>query len=886
MRVRYRWANVILQVALFVAALCLYTLTLNPDVQPADSGEFQIAAIALGIPHPPGYPLYTMLGWLFAQAPFGAPFARVTFLSAVASAATLVLVSLSIQSLGKGSSSNWMQVAAGLVAATALGTSTTFWAQATTTNIRSLTAFFTAAMVYALARIFANAATIGAQKTADNLDSPGSLLCLFALALGLGVGHHVSLVFTGAIFAVYVIVSSRRAKLDWRIFALGALVLLATQLVWLYLPIRDAAGARFAPGNLNTLSGLAYHIFARGFAGDMLAFAAPEYLIDRLSILPTLLQFEFSPLVLILALLSGVALIWKRRTIGLALLGAFLLHLFITITYRAPQTVEYALPAWVLLAVIVGAGLVILADALNNLVRTLTAHAAARIAVWAPAFVSLILVVVVGAILVRDGVSRLPSFIELAADRSTRVGAQAVLVQAAANGVVLAQWHQATPMWALQDVEGLRPDIDVEYVYPHGAQPYADTFADQALESAKSHTTYLTSYYATSFAARQLSTVPVNQAMAWQVISSTTHLDRLQAGDGMLLFDGRLQVLPLQIALDHVETGQVLQVIINWRRVGQINENESLTVRIMRNDGRLAANADIRVDTVLPQNQWQSQRLALGIPLDLTPGAYSILVGMYRSEPAGFVALKERGGGEYAQAATVTISPASLPAVTMHPMAQPPGNTPSLIGVDYDTGIPGRLRVLTHWELATISATYMMQDSTGREMAATQSIPTVAGAGRYFTLIFDVSPTKDLRLAQASSGLSEALPDYDAGERYIPFADQMVLIGSSTSRQGNQLKTDLQWLSARPIMTDYIISVRVAGDGFQAAHDGVPVLGALPTLKWMRGSQITDRHSLELGAYRGSLAGAVLVYDSSTEQPLPALDERYERGITFEVVSP
>ena len=99
---RDRWINILAHAVLFVAAICLYTWTLNPDVQPADSGEFQVPAITLGIPHPPGYPLYTMLGWLLAQVPIGSPFARVSFLSVVASAATLVLVSLLVQAICGG----------------------------------------------------------------------------------------------------------------------------------------------------------------------------------------------------------------------------------------------------------------------------------------------------------------------------------------------------------------------------------------------------------------------------------------------------------------------------------------------------------------------------------------------------------------------------------------------------------------------------------------------------------------------------------------------------------------------------------------------------------------------------------------------------------------
>ena len=84
-------------------------------------------------------------------------------------------------------------------------------------------------------------------------------------------------------------------------------------------------------------------------------------------------------------------------------------------------------------------------------------------------------------------------------------------------------------------------------------------------------------------------------------------------------------------------------------------------------------------------------------------------------------------------------------------------------------------------------------------------------------------------------------------------------------------------------MTDDIVSARVDGDGFHAAHDGVPALGTLPTLKWIRGAWITDRHPISLGDYGGPLRGSVLVYNSFTQQPLPALDERYENGITFGV---
>ncbi|MBW2474999.1 MAG: DUF2723 domain-containing protein, partial [Deltaproteobacteria bacterium] len=45
----------------------------------------------LGVPHPPGYPTYTLLGWLFTRLPFGSIAWRVNLLSSVSTAAAAAL---------------------------------------------------------------------------------------------------------------------------------------------------------------------------------------------------------------------------------------------------------------------------------------------------------------------------------------------------------------------------------------------------------------------------------------------------------------------------------------------------------------------------------------------------------------------------------------------------------------------------------------------------------------------------------------------------------------------------------------------------------------------------------------------------------------------------
>ena len=54
----------------FFASLLLYTLTLAPTVTLEFSGSMITAADHLGVPNPPGYPVWTLLAWLF-QCAFG-----------------------------------------------------------------------------------------------------------------------------------------------------------------------------------------------------------------------------------------------------------------------------------------------------------------------------------------------------------------------------------------------------------------------------------------------------------------------------------------------------------------------------------------------------------------------------------------------------------------------------------------------------------------------------------------------------------------------------------------------------------------------------------------------------------------------------------------------
>jgi len=133
----------------------------------------------------------------------------------------------------------------------------------------------------------------------------------------------------------------------------------------------------------------------------------------------------------------------------------------------------------------------------------------------------------------------------------------------------------------------------------------------------------------------------------------------------------------------------------------------------------------------------------------------------------------------------------------------------------------------------------------------------------------------------ASSGLV-ALPRPTADPHYLPLGGSIALVGveaSPTWDAGERERVTLRFLSLRSIVDDTIVSVSATGPGMPLTQsDSVPALGAIPTFKWIRGSQVTDAHLLSVPAgARGEAELALGLYDAFTARALPPLDERIAR---------
>ncbi|NQU10808.1 DUF2723 domain-containing protein [bacterium] len=133
-----------------------YVYTLAPSVTLEDSGEFLTAGRHLGVPHPPGYPIWTILAWIWqGLIPFGNIAWRVNLMSAVFGAVAIGLAALLISKTGHvlGHRVGYLQPLPGrLVDLIVLGSSLcgslmlafspVMWSQSVISEVYSLNAFF------------------------------------------------------------------------------------------------------------------------------------------------------------------------------------------------------------------------------------------------------------------------------------------------------------------------------------------------------------------------------------------------------------------------------------------------------------------------------------------------------------------------------------------------------------------------------------------------------------------------------------------------------------------------------------------------------------------------------------------------------------------------
>jgi hypothetical protein len=282
------------------ALFALYAASAPHTVALEDDALFILSSYFLGIAHPPGYPLFTLIGHLFSLLPFGSVAYRVHLVSALFGALSGAALWLCARQLSLGRLSAH-------VAAFALGLSPVFWSQSIIAEVYTLNAFFFLVLVY-----------LGLKSRPP--------LPWLALIFGLSLSNHWPLMLLVAP-AFAVLLWPMREEIVRRAALLGGLVALGlAPYAWLvYRSLAPLPISFYGP--LETLADM-WHFVSRAGYAEVDRSPAADWL-DRVKFF----RFFAGELVLQFALLgtalaaAGFAVQWRRlgRRIGAFLTVAFLM---------------------------------------------------------------------------------------------------------------------------------------------------------------------------------------------------------------------------------------------------------------------------------------------------------------------------------------------------------------------------------------------------------------------------------------------------------------------------------------------------------------------------------------------------------------------------------
>ena len=296
----------------FAFSLILYASTLAPTVTLEDSGEFATAAYVLGIPHPPGYPVFCMVGKIFSLLPFRDVAWRLNLMSAFFMAAATGLLSgaafLLLARVGRLRAP--LTHAAAIAAGIMMGTASEVWQQSVITEVYALN---TLVVAVDLLLLFLWQAAEPSRKQ--------RYLYGLCFTLGLGVMVHPTAVIMIPVAVLLLALTGRPFLPDGKRLAKGVGCFALGLLPLLYLPLAARAHPAWNFGDPENLKNFMLVVSRKLSYRDTysLSKAIPE-----IGYYFSLLVKQWFPLLLLPAVL-GFGLMFRRARAYFWVLVAFFL---------------------------------------------------------------------------------------------------------------------------------------------------------------------------------------------------------------------------------------------------------------------------------------------------------------------------------------------------------------------------------------------------------------------------------------------------------------------------------------------------------------------------------------------------------------------------------
>lgn len=351
-------------------------ITLAPTVTFIDSGELAAVATKLGVAHPTGYPLFTILGRIFTLLPAGDEVYRLNIMSAVmSSAALLMFFNLMVfiitdKNLTDDPSTDNKKISYDVVynislsAVLVLAFSRTFWDTANAIEVYSLHTFFLVTDIYLLLK-----ACSYDQRSEESYVRKERYWLLYAFVLGLSFTNHLSTIFlsVGSIYLYFAVNGFN--KDSFRRILILALPFLLGYSVYIYLFIR-AENNVLSWGYPHNFDNFWRHFTGKQFSIWM--FSSFENASKQFSYFTSNYPAEFFYIPLLIAVPGIIEVYNKSKKLFYFTLLLFGFCILYAINYDIYDIDSYFLLAFIVTAVWFGFGLLFIIKKLKENVKAIS----------------------------------------------------------------------------------------------------------------------------------------------------------------------------------------------------------------------------------------------------------------------------------------------------------------------------------------------------------------------------------------------------------------------------------------------------------------------------------------------------------------------------------
>ncbi|HEX2612759.1 MAG TPA: DUF2723 domain-containing protein [Fibrobacteria bacterium] len=449
--------------ALALFAFAVYAYTAMPSIPSEDSGEIATSLYVLGIVHPTGYPLFTLLGHAWIDLPAfllggSRVIVRLNLLMAVlCAAATFLSYRLFLTFLREAfparearrrddspPSLTWACRLAAAGGALALAFSREVWTNAGSLEVYALHIFFLPLVTWLFLKAMPRAATPSPLSDFANRDR---IFTLFAYVLGLSFSNHMMTVLLAPGFLFFFFSLHGFGERGWMRILRAVPPFVLGLSPYLYLPLRAAAKPITNWGDPETWHNLEEHVSAAQYRFKMFSNweGAQAKTLGFFRDLPS----DFGYIPFILAVIGLAALAWRARRLFVFSLLLFVVGFVYEANYDFPD-LNFRLNAHFTTGLWAAVGIFVLARFTAGRLKGLGISAAR----WAA-----VLAVLAGAASLSANFPELDRHDEYAVEDYTRN----VLASTEPGALLLTneEWTLLFPAMYLQRVENFRPDVAI-----------------------------------------------------------------------------------------------------------------------------------------------------------------------------------------------------------------------------------------------------------------------------------------------------------------------------------------------------------------------------------------------------------------------------------------